>query len=485
MHRLRMAGIARLTTVRLSCALIVCLSFFASPGRGAAQQVDSEAIEGPPLAEQREEETDIKRVKLEALDRLNVVLQTEGNLSAEFKEAFSELIGALRQQAAENSLQNEREQLKQELLATLAEQNAERDRALTAVRNLFDKLDIYGDVRFRHETDTNMDRRPTRNRERFRLRLGAIYRVTDEFDFEARLITGNATDPKSSHQNFGTGFESFDVTLDRINVTYRPKWLPDLWVTAGKFAHPFRVNPVYGELVWDSDVQPEGITAGYSFTNEKMKIFDRLDLTVGEYLILQQNELDEASVFVAQVSGEKALTSKLDLFAALGWYRYSDLTPDGGLAFRLKNADNAIVHDEFVSRFSILNPIVALTYKGLTMPLTVSGEFIFNPRASRDDGQGWAVGASYGQTRKAKDWRLYYQYQHIDRDAVLSAVSQDDFTLATNFRGHMFGLEYQFTDAVGINLWTLLAERLSSDFLFASNSGDDQWRFRVDLNIKF
>ncbi|MCH8854156.1 MAG: putative porin, partial [Planctomycetes bacterium] len=207
--------------------------------------------------------------------------------------------------------------------------------------------------------------------------------------------------------------------------------------------------------------------------------------TVGEYLILQQNELDEASVFVAQVAGEKALTSRLDLFTALGWYRYSDLTPDGGLAFRLKNAGNAIVHDEFVSRFSILNPIIALTYKGLPMPLTVSGEFIFNTRASRDDGQGWALGASYGRTRKAKDWRLYYQYQRIDRDAVLSAVSQDDFTLATNFRGHVFGLEYKFTDAVGINLWTLLAERLSSDFFFPSNSGDDQWRFRVDLNIKF
>ncbi|MCH8852879.1 MAG: putative porin, partial [Planctomycetes bacterium] len=301
MRWLHMAGIVRATTVRLSCALIVWLVVFACPVRGATQQEKDEQVEESSEQEQSEEETDTRQVKLEALDRLNAVLQTEANLSAEFKEAFSELIRALRQEAAENSLLNEREQLKQELLATLAEENAERDRVLGAVGDVFEKLDLYGDVRLRHETDNNVDRRPTRNRERFRLRLGAIYRIADELDFEARLITGNATDPKSSHQNFGTGFESFDVTLDRINVTYRPEWLPDLWVTAGKFAHPFRVNPVYGELVWDSDVQPEGITAGYSFTNEKMKIFDRLDLTVGEYLILQQNELDEASVFVAQV----------------------------------------------------------------------------------------------------------------------------------------------------------------------------------------
>ena len=110
---------------------------------------------------------------------------------------------------------------------------------------------------------------------------------------------------------------------------------------------------------------------------------------------------------------------------------------------------------------------------------------MFNTQAAHGRGEGWALGLSYGETRKSKDWRAYYQFQHIERDAILSAVSQDDFTLATNFRGHMFGVQYKLSDSVALHLWALLAERLSSDGFFFDNSGDDQWRVRLDLNFRF
>lgn len=436
-------------------------------------------------AAQAGQDADVRQAKLNALEKLNAALRNEPNLSPEFKEAFGELLSALREETTLVSPQVQREELKNEVLASLAEQYAERDRVLAAVGDVFEKLDIYGDLRLRHETDNNVDRRPTRNRERVRLRLGAIYQLSVELDIGGRIVTGNAIDPKSSHQNFGGGFESFELTLDRAYITYRPQKVPGLSIRAGKFTHPFRMNPVYGELVWDADIQPEGISLSYTLANDKLKLFDRLGFAIGEYLVLQQNELDEASLFVAQVSGDKGLTANLDLLAALGWYRYSDLTPDGSLAFRLKNAGNAIAGDEFLSRFSILNPIVALMYKGLSKPLTLSGEFMFNTRAARGRGEGWAGGVSYGEARKAKDWRAYYQFQYIERDAILSAVSQDDFTLATNFRGHMFGVQYKLSDSVVLHLWALLAERLSSDGFFFDNSGDDQWRVRLDLNFRF
>ncbi len=469
----------------LSAALVVCLSisFHLPPCRADPPEI--EQADRPPDSERGNEDAGIRQAKLIALEKLNNALQKEANLSAEFKEAFGELISALRLETIDTSPEVRREELKDELLATLAAQNAERNRVLDAVSDVFEKLNIYGDLRLRHETDNNVDRRPTRNRERVRLRLGAIYHLSDELEIGGRFITGNAVDPKSSHQNFGGGFESFEVRLDRAYLTYKPRRIPNLSLSAGKFAHPFRMNPVYGELVWDADIQPEGVVASYTLVDERIKLFDRLDFTIGEYLVLQQNELDEASLFVAQVSGEKDLTAELGLFAALGWYCYSDLTPDGGLAFQLKNAGNAIAGDEFLSRFSIVNPIVALTYKGLPKPLTLSGEFMFNTRAARGRGEGWAAGLSYGETRKARDWRTYYQFHYIERDAIMSAVSQDDFTLATNFRGHIFGFQYRLNDAVGLHLWGLLAERLSSDFLFSSNSGDDQWRVRVDLNVRF
>ncbi len=448
----------------------------------------------PPEAEQADHSTatppdsqtpNIGKAKLIALEKLNAALRNEPNLSPEFKQAFGELLSALREETTLVSPQVQREKLKNEVLASLAEQNAERDRILVAVGNVFEKLDVYGDLRLRHETDNNVDRRPTRNRERLRLRLGAIYQLSDELDIGARIVTGNAIDPKSSHQNFGSGFDSFEVSLDRVYATYKPQEVPGLSITAGKFSHPFRRNPVYGELVWDGDIQPEGVSISYTLSNERIKPFDRLDFRIGEYILLQQNNLDEASAFVAQVSGDKALSQNVDLLVALGWYRYSDLTPDDDLSLRLKNAGNSIAGDEFASGFSILNPLLALTYKGFPRPLTVSGELMWNTRAAGGAGQGWALGLAYGETRKPKDWRAYYQFQYIERDAVLSAVSQDDFTLATNFRGHMFGVQYKLGDSVALHLWALLAERLSSDGFFFDDSGDDQWRVRLDLNFRF
>ena len=423
--------------------------------------------------------------KLIALEKLNVALQNEANLSSEFKDAFGELLGALREETILLSPQAQREKLKNEVLASLTEHYAERDRVLNAIGDVFEKLNIYGDMRFRHETDNNVDRRPTRNRQRVRLRLGVIYQLSDEVDVGARIVTGNDPDPRSTHQSFGGGFESFDLRLDRVYVTYKPRQIPNLSLRGGKFAHPFRMNPVYGELVWDADIQPEGISATYTLSNEKLPLFDRLGFTIGEYLVLAQNELDEASVFVAQIAGEKALTKNLDVLVVLGWYRYSDLTPDNALSFRLANAGNAIAGDEFASDFSIVNPIVAFTYKGFARPLTVSGELMWNTRAAGNAGQGWALGLAYGETRKPKDWRAYYQFQYIERDAILSAVSQDDFTLATNFRGHLLGIQYKLSESVAVHLWALLAERLSSDGFFFDNSGDDQWRVRLDFNFRF
>ncbi len=110
---------------------------------------------------------------------------------------------------------------------------------------------------------------------------------------------------------------------------------------------------------------------------------------------------------------------------------------------------------------------------------------MLNARATHGRSEGWALGLSYGETRSPKDWRAYYQFQYIERDAILSAVSQDDFTLATNFRGHMFGVQYKLSKSAAIHLWALLAERVSSDGFFFDDSGDDQWRVRLDLNFRF
>ncbi len=282
---------------------------------------------------------------------------------------------------------------------------------------------------------------------------------------------------------FGDFFDSFDVSLDRVHLTYRPRWANGAWVSVGKFGHSFKTNPVYGELVWDGDVQPEGIAAGYTLRD--LKVFDRLDIVAGEYIVIEQGDLDEASAFVVQMAGAKRLADDWDVSTAIGWYRFTDLDPDDSLVVIADNRGNLVAGDAFRSRFSVLNPLVAVTYDGFPKPLIVSGEYLRNLRAPNSLAAGWAGGVAYGATRDAGDWRVYYQYQDIEREAVLSAVAQDDFTLATGFRGHLFGAQYQLTDKIGLHAWGMVSERMATDWSFAPLRADDRWRFRFDLNIKF
>ncbi len=424
----------------------------------------------------------------EALARLATVLEGDQTLAAETKAALGGLVHALQAERAEarrSSPTTAPAINKGEIAKVVDEYLSAKPptQERSALDQAFERLGIYGDLRLRHETDSGVDHRDDRNRERVRARIGVNYQINDELVVGGRIITGNRDDPQSPHQTLGNVFDSFEISLDRAFVTYRPQWAEGAWLTAGKFAHPFIQNPVYPELVWDADVQPEGVAVGYTFRD--LGFLDRLDIVAGQYILLQQGRLDEASTFVAQISGQKALTDDLNLSGGVGWYRYTSLSPDGSLAVLGDNAGNAIAGDDFLSRFSIVNPIVALTYRGFPKPLTASGELIVNTRAARSDGTGWAAGIAYGETRNAKDWRVYFQYQDLERDAVVSALSQDDFTFGTNFRGPVFGAQYQITDNIGVHAWALLAERVSDSSFFSSDAGDDQFRFRLDLNIRF
>ena len=67
------------------------------------------------------------------------------------------------------------------------------------------------------------------------------------------------------------------------------------------------------------------------------------------------------------------------------------------------------------------------------------GEYILNLLAEGEDQQGWAIGISLGKYKKQGGWKLYYQWQVVEEDAVFSAYAQDDFLFQTNHESHVFG----------------------------------------------
>jgi hypothetical protein len=364
-----------------------------------------------------------------------------------------------------------------------------QNEVLPTWQSTFERLKFYGDVRLRHESDFNLDDRSSRNRERLRLRFGVNYLLSDTTLLGVRLVTGDPDDPKSPHVTFGDVFDDLDVSLDRAFVRFRPTSWEETAFIAGKFDHAFYRNPVYGELVWDADVQPEGLLVSHTVTEAGP--FDEIGLDLGAYIVLEQATADDAYTFVAQAEGRRRWSEALDSTLAVGYYQYTDPTPDGADAIVGDDAGNAtidddgdLVADEFVSDFGILNSIVAFEYKGWSRPLVFSGEYVHNTRANIDKDQGWAIGAALGKAARKGDWRAYYQWQVVEQDAVFSPFSQDDFLFATNHRSHILGLNYKLSDNIGLHLWGLVSARDETLASPGSDSDGEQWRIRLDLNIK-
>lgn len=327
----------------------------------------------------------------------------------------------------------------------------------------FDRLSLYGDLRLRQEESFDLAGKPDRHRSRLRLRLGATWAVDDTLEVGARLVTGSRTDALSPHVTLGDGFEGLELSLDRAFATWRPEGAPDSSLTAGKFGNPARRNPVYGELLWDGDVQPEGLSIGQSLPG--------VDLVLGVFALQELATEDDGWITFAQAATEARLssTTRARLSAA---YTFVD---DASVAFA-DNRGNATSMGAFASDFGVLDVVGDLRLEGAGPPWVLSLEWIDNLRADQD-GNGWAAGVACGGLASAGDWRAAYQFQSIEQDAVFSPLAQDDFLRATGHASHLLSVERQLTDAIGLRLWGLVSE--------PEMGGDDEWRVRLDLNIKF
>lgn len=436
----------------------VCFSLFSAPlsAQNNSNQANQSAIES-------------------ALDRAAVALSQEQNLKPETVAALQALVNALR---------NERAQPATPPTATTPATTSSTTAAATA--KLPGRFKMSGDVRLRHESSFGLDSQPSRHRERVRFRVGGTYQVSDQVTAGVRLSTGQRTDANSPHVTLGEVFHRMEASFDRLYLSYKPKGVPGLTATAGKFQHPFFVNPVYGELVWDADVQPEGVV--FNYTKAGKGAIERMDFTVGEYLLLEQAVQDSRS-FVAQAALHAKMGKKWKPSLALGYYRYGDLTPAGAGAILAENSGNATVGAgptlDFASRFNILNSILAMRYDKGKKPLVFSAEYIKNLKAGIPQDTGYALGAALGSARKRGDWRYYYQWQNIGQDAVLSVVSQDDFLLQTNHRSHLLGTNYQVRDNIGFHLWALVSQRDRLGATPTTDSSKHQWRLRFDTNVTF
>jgi hypothetical protein len=351
--------------------------------------------------------------------------------------------------------------------------------------SLMDRIHPSGDMRLRYEWDGSRNNGHTdRNRARARLRLGAGIDITDELMGGFRIRTGNSDDPNSPHQTFGNSFDSWEIALDRAYLKWSPGWAKGAWAEGGKMANPFKTNPVYGELVWDADINPEGGQVGYRWEEDGMAFGGATGIWV-----LNLTDNDTATIFPIQGYAECTCIDDLKLTTAIAYYKYGNMGQGGSnnpSDYDTGNRGNVLdpvppTAGDFASDFEILDSFVSITYAGLSIPITVVGEVIHNFGAQNDSkDMGWAVGARTKVPLLGREHRVFYQYQDIEADALFSPMGQDDFqSLASNFKGHVAGIDWGITKGVKIRTWGLIErERVGGK---TRKNG----RVRVDLNVTF
>lgn len=332
-----------------------------------------------------------------------------------------------------------------------------------------------GDLRLRYEgRERERAGKPDDTREQFRVRFryGFTHQFDDKTEIGARLVTGNG-DPTSTNETLGRTFGNKNAFLDRIYVKYSATdWL-DLY--GGKFANPFLGT----DLIWDSDVQPEGAAELMKLkVNDSLKIF----ATLGQLALEEIADGNDPFLLVGQIGGELAMPGKSSLRLAAAYYDFSHVNEvpltwkDVGNTRIDKDGDGipeTLLHD-----YDLVNLYADYRFKLFSVPLTVYGDYLVNTEVSTDN-MGYQVGFDVGKNKNKGDLSAGYAYRVLERDATLDALTDGTFHGGgTNSQGHVFKLNYLLADDWTLGLTAFMAdERDGSKHKENTVLADLVWRF--------
>jgi len=331
------------------------------------------------------------------------------------------------------------------------------------------KIKFKGDVRYRHETiDQGED--DANHRHRIRLRFGAFAEINEHLEFGFQLASGGG-DPISTNQTLAPAFTKKPMTIDLAYFNYKP--LKQVSLAGGKIKNPF-FRPGDSQLVWDSDLTPEGLSLGFGHELSSMKLF-----ATGSALWIadRKGEDDDAHILGGQVGAELKL-GELKLTVAGALFNYTKVV---GMApiYDAKSFGNTLdAADLLANDYNILDAGLQLDGKVAGLPFAVFGNFAMN-LAADEEKTAFLAGFSVGEAKKARGWRVFYNYRKLERDAVFGTFSDSDFIGGgTGGAGHFVGAEYAVSDNM---MLALIAQQAVIDDADETN----YLRVQLDLSVKF
>jgi hypothetical protein len=335
-------------------------------------------------------------------------------------------------------------------------------------------LTVSGDLRLRYENNVGDEDARDWSRGTLRARLGARYVINDWVTIGGRFATGDPDDPNSVDVTLSNFADDLEFSLDQA---YAELKLGGSMVWGGKFATPF----VRTGLVWDGDVNPQGVGATYAIPVGGAKL-----KATGLYFLVDNSVAgSDSSMWGGQLGVELPLGENFQFELAGAMYDYTLASLAGADIGDFRT--NLIGPDgRYLSDYDLADAIAVLSFDGWERwPLKLTGEYVKNRGAAVDGDTGYNVELSAGRLDAPGDWKIDYGYSVAEVDAVLAAFSHDDTTIATNYRQHSLVVNYALTKRVLLDA-TWYHYR-PYDPTYALINDPDDWldRIRLHFQVKF
>ena len=332
---------------------------------------------------------------------------------------------------------------------------------------------VNGDFRYRHE-NIDEDGMEVRNRHRVRVRIGLSADVEENLSVDVRVLTGS-DNPIGTNQTLDGAFTTKPIGLDRASFAWKH---PDsgMKVQGGKMGMPF-FRPAKSELIWDSDLSPEGLAAAWGAGSDATKLFVR-----AAGLWIDERAADTNASLMGAQAGLTHTADAVKLTVGGAVFKYDELDGpiyrDGDLEIDDDFFGNTNAAGDFLTGFELLEAFIELGFQAGDMPVTVYADFVTNTEAD-DLEQGYIFGAKFNKAKEPGSWAAGYNYRELQADAVMGALTNSDFLGGgTDGKGHMVNFAYQASDAAQFALTYLMDTK-------GLENGHDFKRLQADLKIKF
>jgi len=291
-----------------------------------------------------------------------------------------------------------------------------------------------------------------RGRFEFRPELGVAF--SDRLRIAARAVGDYGTDTNDNNSKNFDNYTSRGASLDRLYIEARPG---PMTLLAGKFGMPL----VASEMLWDRDIQTPGGAAAWEIPAGTSLV----TLAAAGFANPQKGG-DHTRIIAGQAVWRWGDASRLSVEGAAAYWHYDvrDL-PAAYLRQNYTVVENG--HLVYLSRYRLVDALVRARFPIGPIPLTLSFDFIHNfggaSDVEADELNAAEATVALGRLGTPGQWRFFYTFQHIERDALPGAYNTDDWWFHTWAQGHRVGAAVTILPNVFVQGAVVFQRRLDRD----------------------